>query len=251
MTRNLLLAAVAVLALSAGAAQAAPSSEVAAAVADKARPEADTKRDADRKPAEMLEFAGVKAGETVADFLPGGGYFTRIFSKAVGPTGVVYAVINAPPPNPAPDAKPNPILAVAADPAYGNIKVVQASFQTLALPTQADVIWTAQNYHDLHLARFNLDVAAVNKAVYAALKPGGVYVVLDHAAVAGAPLDTADKLHRIDPAIVKSELAAAGFVYEGESTLLRNTTDDHTKGVFDPTLRGHTDQFIYKFRKPK
>lgn len=249
MTRNLMLAAVAVLALSSGMAQAAPSKEVVAAVADAGRPEADTKRDADRKPAEMLEFAGVKAGQTVADFLPGGGYFTRIFAKAVGPQGVVYAVINAPPPNPAPDAKPNPILAVAAD--YPNIKVVQASFQTLALPTQADVIWTAQNYHDLHLARFNLDVAAVNKAVYAALKPGGVYVVLDHAALPGAPLDTADKLHRIDPAIVKAELAAAGFKYEGESTLLRNTTDDHTKGVFDPTLRGHTDQFIYKFRKPK
>lgn len=251
MTRNLLLAAVAVLALSTGVAQAAPSKDVVAAVADRARPEADTKRDADRKPAEMLEFAGVKAGQTVADFLPGGGYFTRIFAKAVGPKGTVYAVINAPPPNPAPDAKPNPMIALAADPAYGNIKVVQGSFQTLAMPTQADVIWTSQNYHDLHLARFNLDVAAVNKAVYAALKPGGVYIVLDHAALPGAPLDTADKLHRIDPALVKSELAAAGFKYEGESTLLRSTTDDHTKGVFDPTLRGHTDQFIYKFRKPK
>ncbi|MBP9756802.1 MAG: class I SAM-dependent methyltransferase [Phenylobacterium sp.] len=249
MTRKLMLAAVAVLALSSGMAQAAPSKAVVAAVADAGRPEADTKRDADRKPAEMLEFAGVKPGQTVADFLPGGGYFTRIFAKAVGEKGVVYAVINAPPPNPAPDAKPNPIVAVAA--AYPNINVVQASFQTLALPTQADVIWTAQNYHDLHLARFNLDVAAVNKAVYAALKPGGVYVVLDHAALPGAPLDTADKLHRIDPAIVKAELAAAGFKYEGESTLLRNTTDNHTKGVFDPTLRGHTDQFIYKFRKPK
>ncbi|MES2341896.1 MAG: methyltransferase [Pseudomonadota bacterium] len=251
MTRNLMLAAVAVLALSTGVAQAAPSPAVVAAVADASRPEADTKRDADRKPAEMLEFAGIKPGQTVADFLPGGGYFTRIFAKTVGPKGVVYAVINPPPANPPADAKPNPILAVAADPAYGNIKVVQASFESLALPTQADVIWTSQNYHDLHLARFNLDVAKVNKAVFAALKPGGVYVVLDHAAVAGAPLDTADKLHRIDPAIVKSELAAAGFVYEGESTILRNTTDDHTKMVFDPTLRGHTDQFIYKFRKPK
>lgn len=250
MTRNLMLAAAAALALSGGLAQAAPSPAVVAAIADTGRPEADTKRDADRKPAEMLEFAGVKPGQTVADFLPGGGYFTRIFAKAVGPKGTVYAVINAPPANSAPEAKPNPILAVAADPAYGNIKVVQGSFDTLALPTQADVIWTSQNYHDLHLARFNLDVAKVNRAVFAALKPGGVYVVLDHAAVAGAPLDTADKLHRIDPAIVKSELAAAGFVYEGETTVLRNTTDDHTKMVFDPTLRGHTDQFIYKFRKP-
>ena len=123
MTRKLMLAAVAVLALSSGMAQAAPSKAVVAAVADAGRPEADTKRDADRKPAEMLEFAGVKPGQTVADFLPGGGYFTRIFAKAVGEKGVVYAVINAPPPNPAPDAKPNPIVAVAA--AYPNINVVQ------------------------------------------------------------------------------------------------------------------------------
>ena len=246
MRRNLILAAVAALALSGSMVQAKPSLNVAA-ISDPARPEVDTKRDADRMPAEMLKFAGVKPGQTVADFLPGGGYFTRIFAKAVGPKGTVYAVVNAP----APGAKPNPIIAVAAEPTYGNITVVAGSFQTLALPTQADVIWTAQNYHDLHLARFNLDVAAVNKAVFGALKPGGVYVVLDHVAATGAPLDTADKLHRIDPAIVKQELAAAGFVYEGESKVLRNTTDDHTKGVFDPTMRGHTDQFIFKFRKPK
>ena len=250
MRRNLILAAVAVLALSGGTAQAKTSSN-AAAISDPGRPEADTKRDADRRPADMLTFAGVKPGQTVADFLPGGGYFTRIFAKAVGPQGKVYAVINAPPATPAPGAKPNPIIAVAAEPTYGNITVVAGSFQTLALPTQADVIWTAQNYHDLHLAQFNLDVAAVNKAVFAALKPGGVYIVLDHVAATGAPLDTADKLHRIDPAIVKQELAAAGFVYEGESKVLRNTTDDHTKGVFDPALRGHTDQFIYRFRRPK
>jgi predicted methyltransferase len=248
MRRTLLLAAVAALAFSTVGAQAAPSAAVTAAIADKARPEADTKRDADRKPAEMLEFAGIKPGQTVADFLPGGGYFTRIFAKAVGPKGTVYAVINTPAPT---ATKPNPILAVAADAAYGNIKVVEGSFQTLALPTPADVIWTSQNYHDLHLARFNLDVAAVNKAVFAALKPGGFYVVLDHAALPGAPLDTADKLHRIDPAIVKSELEAAGFKFVGESKLLRNTTDDHTKPVFDEAVRGHTDQFIFKFQKPK
>src|SRR6476660_8495223 len=123
MTRNLLQAAVAVLALSTGAAQAAPSKEVVAAVADKGRPEADTKRDADRKPADMLEFAGIKPGQTVADFLPGGGYFTRIFAKAVQPKGKVFAIVNPPPPN---ATQPPPILAIAADPQYGNITVVSS-----------------------------------------------------------------------------------------------------------------------------
>jgi predicted methyltransferase len=129
--------------------------------------------------------------------------------------------------------------------------VVVASFETLALPTPADVIWTAQNYHDLHLTRFNLDVAKVNKAVFAALKPGGYYIVLDHAAPAGTPINSANTVHRIDPAIVRSELEAAGFVFVAESKLLRTDKDDYTKNVFDPALRGHTDQFIYKFRKPR
>lgn len=244
----LVLAAVSALALLSGTAEAKPSKAIVAAVADAARPAADTKRDADRKPAEMLEFAGIKPGQTVADFLPGGGYFTRIFSKAVGPKGQVYAVINTPAPT---ATTPPPIMAVVADPAYANSKVVVGSFETLTLPTPADVIWTAQNYHDLHLTRFNLDVAKVNKAVFAALKPGGYYIVLDHAAPAGTPIDSANTVHRIDPAIVRKELEAAGFVFVAESKILRSDKDDYSKNVFDPALRGHTDQFIYKFRKPR
>ncbi|WP_374472674.1 class I SAM-dependent methyltransferase [Phenylobacterium sp.] len=249
MTTKLLLAAAAALALSAGVAEAKPGRHITAAVADKARPEADTRRDADRKPAEMLEFAGVKAGQKVADFIPGGGYFTRIFAKAVGPKGTVYAITNTPPAN---AATPPPILAIAADPAYGNIKLVQTGIGSFTLPEPVDVFWTSQNYHDLYLTRFNLDVPAVDKAIFNAVKPGGVLVVLDHAASAGAPVaETANTLHRIDPAAVRRNLEAAGFRYEGESRALANTADDHTKGVFDPALRGHTDQFIYKFRKPK
>lgn len=244
----LILAAASALALLSGTAEAKPSKAIAAAVADAGRPAADTKRDADRKPAEMLEFAGIKPGQTVADFLPGGGYFTRIFSKAVGPKGQVYAVINTPAPT---ATTPPAILAVAADPNYANLKVVVGSFETLTLPTPADVIWTSQNYHDLHLTRFNLDVAKVNKAVFAALKPGGYYIVLDHAAPAGTPIDSANTVHRIDPAIVRKELEAAGFVFVAESKILRSDKDDYTKNVFDPALRGHTDQFIYKFRKPR
>lgn len=252
MPRRLILAALACAALIAPAALAAPAGDIAAAVADTSRPEGDVKRDADRKPAELLSFAGVKAGQTIVDLIPGGGYFTRLFSKAAGPKGTVYAV--SPPPQPPAEgkpAKPDAIAALTADPGYANVKAVTLGPSGFVLPTQADVLWTSQNYHDLHLARLKLDVPATNKAIFAALKPGGLYIVLDHAAAAGAPLEVADTLHRIDPAIVRKEVEAAGFKYEGESAILRNPADDHSKIVFDPAVRGHTDQFVYKFRKPK
>lgn len=253
MKTKLMLAGALAAVLSAGAmaAYAAAPAYVTAAIADKSRPEADVKRDADRKPAEMLEFAGVKPGMTVVDFIPGGGYFTRIFSKAVGPKGVVYAVY--PPPRPSTDpAKPTPTPAaetIAADPAYANVKAVKTAPTSFSVPQKADVIWTSQNYHDLHNVP-NLDMAGFNKAVYDALKPGGVFIVLDHVGASGDPAIT-HTVHRIDPAVVKQEVTAAGFKFEGESTVLHNAADDHTKAVFDPSLRGHTDQFIYKFRKPK
>jgi predicted methyltransferase len=248
MRSNLLLVAAAAMALSSGLAQAAPSAAIVAAVADKGRPEADTKRDADRKPAEMLEFAGVKPGSKVADFIPGGGYFTRIFAKAVGPKGKVFAVTNPPPAN---ATTPPAIFGIAADPQYGNITVVQTGIANFAVPDQVDVFWTAQNYHDLFARARNIDVSKVDKLIFDAIKPGGVFIVLDHAAAPGTPIDPDDKLHRIDPAHVKAQLISSGFRFEGESTVLRNPNDDHTKGVFDPAIRGKTDQFIYKFRKPK
>lgn len=141
--------------------------------------------------------------------------------------------------------------AIAAAEGYGNVSVVVADFQTLTLPEKADLVWTSQNYHDLHLSRLNVDVAKVNKAVFDALKPGGLYVVVDHAAAAGSPVTIADTLHRIDPAIVRKEVEAAGFTFIGEGTTLHDPADDHTKGVFDPAIRGKTDQFMLKFRKPK
>jgi predicted methyltransferase len=198
----------------------------------------------------MLEFAGVKAGDKVADFIPGGGYFTRIFAKAVGPKGKVFAVSNPPAPN---ATTPPAIQGIAADPQYGNITLVPIpTGGAFKLPEQVDVFWTSQNYHDLYLTRLNLDVPAVTKTIYDSVKPGGVFIVLDHVASAGADVvPTANTLHRIDPASVKKTVEAAGFKFESESKLLANPSDDHTKGVFDPALRGHTDQFIYKFRKPK
>lgn len=250
MKSKLILACAVALALTAGGVYAKPAAYIAAAIADKGRPEADTKRDADRKPAEMLAFAGVKPGMVVVDFLPGGGYFTRIFAKAVGPKGTVFAVY-PPPRAPADPAKPPPPPAaetIAADSAYGNVKAVKTTPASFNVPEKADVVWTSQNYHDLHNVK-GLDLAAFNKSIYDELKPGGVFVVLDHAAAAGA--DVTSTLHRIDPAVVRKEVEAAGFKFEGESKVLANAADDHSKNVRDPSIQGHTDQFVYKFRKPK
>ncbi|HEX2818505.1 MAG TPA: methyltransferase [Phenylobacterium sp.] len=251
MKSKLFLAAALAVIVTAGGAYAKPDANQMAAVADKARPEADSKRDADRKPAEMLEFAGVKQGQTVVDLIPGGGYFTRIFSKAVGAKGTVYAVGG--PPRPADPSKPAPPPpaqdTIAADANYSNVKSIHAPLAGgLSIPTKADLVWTAQNYHDVKNVA-GIDMLAFDKAIFDSLKPGGVFVVLDHAAAPGAMVT--NTLHRIDPAVVKKEVEAAGFKFEGESKVLASAADDHTKAVFDPSLRGHTDQFIYKFRKPK
>jgi predicted methyltransferase len=250
MNSKLFLTAAMSVAVIAGVAYAKPDANQMAAVADAGRPAADKARDEERKPAEMLEFAGIKRGQTVVDLIPGGGYFTRIFSKAVGPKGTVYAVGGPPRPSRDP-SKPAPPPAqdtIAADPDYSNVKSIHVPLSAFAIPTKADVIWTAQNYHDVKNVP-DIDMLAFDKSIYDALKPGGVFVVLDHAAAPGAMVT--NTLHRIDPAVVKKEVEAAGFKFEGESKALANPADDHTKRVFDPAIRGHTDQFIYKFRKPK
>jgi predicted methyltransferase len=217
-----------------------------AAVGDTHRPAADTARDAARKPAEMLAFAGVKPGMKVMDLIPGGGYFTRLFAAAVGPKGHVYAY------QPTEfdgflKGKEPAVNAVAKD--YPNVTVVRASVNALTVPDKLDVIWTSQNYHDLKNGS-GADTAQVNKAAFAALKHGGVYIVLDHAAAPGSGARDTNTLHRIDPATVKAEVTAAGFIFVGESSVLGNSADDHTKAVFDPAIRGHTDQFVLKFKKP-
>jgi predicted methyltransferase len=224
---------------------------LASAIADPSRPQADVARDADRKPAETLEFTGLKPGEQVAELLPGGGYFTRIMSKAVGGDGHIYALV----PGPNPGDPPNTpdfaarVKAIAADPSYANVSVVVEPFGQLRTPVPVDLVWTSQNYHDLHNLP-GLDLAVFNQMVFEALKPGGIYLILDHATAPGAGASQTSTLHRIDPETVKREVLAAGFVFVGESNLLRQPNDPHTAKVFDPAIRGRTDQFILKFKKP-
>jgi predicted methyltransferase len=224
----------------------AVAADYSAALGDSHRPAADTARDAARKPADMLEFIGLKPGMKVMDLIPGSGYFTRLFAAAVGPKGHVYAY------QPTEfdgflKGKEPAVNAVAKE--YPNVTVVRASVNALTVPDKLNVIWTSQNYHDLKNGG-GADTAAVNKAAFAALKHGGLYIVLDHAAAPGSGARDTNTLHRIDPAIVKAEVMAAGFVYIGDSTVLANPADDHTKAVFDPAIRGHTDQFVLKFKKP-
>jgi predicted methyltransferase len=224
---------------------------ISAACADTARPEADTKRDADRHPALTLAFAGVKPGDQVVELVPGSGYFTRLLSGIVGPKGKVYAV---PPPrrpqaaadSPDPAA---PVQAIAANPHYGNVTVSVQPFAQLALPQAVDLVWTSQNYHDFHNLP-DVQVLDIDRAVFKALKPGGVYIVSDHAAEAGSGFRDTSTLHRIDREAVKKEVISAGFKFEASSDILGNTGDPHTAKIFDPAMRGHTDQFILKFRKP-
>jgi predicted methyltransferase len=231
-------------------AQATPA--ISAAVADAGRPDADKQRDANRKPAETVAFSGMKAGDKVVDLLPGGGYFTRIFSKTVGPNGKVYAVLSQEILEKRPTAADG-VKAIAADAAYGgNVTVMPLTLTALKTPEPVDIVWTSLNYHDLKNASFGpTDTGAMNKAVFAALKPGGTYIVIDHVAAAGSGTRDTETLHRIDPAVVKAEVQAAGFTFEGQSDLLKHAEDDHTIRVVEGSIRGKTDQFIYKFRKPK
>jgi len=231
-----------------GSALAADSGKVPAyiqsAVDDPARPEADRERDANRKPAQVLAFAGIKPGQKVGELLPGGGYYTRLLCRVVGDSGQVYAIglkmtrtFNRPPPPT--DGHP-----------CTNVTASTLSADSLMLPSDLDVVWTSENYHDLHNDLFGKpDMKAFNTAVFNALKPGGEYIIEDHMAEAGSGARDTDTLHRIDPALVKQEVTSAGFKYVGESHVLHNAEDKHTDKVF--ALKGKSDKFLLKFRKPR
>jgi predicted methyltransferase len=195
---------------------------------------------------EVVAFIGLKKGDKVADVV--GGRLTASLAEAVGPTGKVYAVETAEVVKVHPQvldmmnslATKMPNVVVSSDPV------------ATALPAGLDAVFIRQNYHDLYDKFMGpADVPAFNKAVFAALKPGGVYVVLDHAAAASSGIGATETLHRIDAARVKADVLAAGFKLDAESAILANKSDDHTKNVFDPSVKGHTDQFLYRFKKPK
>lgn len=236
------------LAATAATAQTPPPS-VATALADTTRPAADRARDATRKPAEFLAFAGVKPGDKVADYIMGGGYWTRLLSGVVGPQGKVYAY------------QPAEFIGYRA--AYGteqdaavagraNVVPLRDGLARQAFPEPLDAIVTVQNWHDLHLKMAPAGTGAyIASRLFAALKPGGVLVVADNASAAGQGFTVADSLHRAEGAAVRKEIESAGFVFEGESPLWASTADDKTKLVFDPAVRGKVDQFAYRFRKPK
>lgn len=217
---------------------------VAKAVADPARAK-DAQDDARRKGAALVAFSGVKPGDKVLELVPGGGYFTRLFSKVVGDKGHVYAAIPAPMEKYSEETRELPK-------SLANVSLLQQAADALSAPEPVDVAFTSQNYHDYPNKFMGpTDPAILNKAVFAALRPGGTYIVIDHVAAKGSGLRDTDTLHRIDPALVRQQVEAAGFEYVGELRVLRNPKDDHTLTVFDKSIRGHTDQFVYKFRKPK
>ncbi|MCJ2178546.1 class I SAM-dependent methyltransferase [Novosphingobium album (ex Hu et al. 2023)] len=219
-----------------------PVPVIAAAVADSARPAEDVARDAQRKPAELMTFAGVHEGARIAELAPGGGYYTRLLSLAVGAEGHVFADSSRPVPA---------VEAWATEHPQVSISILKAGDDLASEPV--DIVWTTENYHDFKNAKIGeSDAAALyNQAAFRALKPGGVYLINDHAAAADAPADVTSTLHRIAEATVIREVEAAGFQLAGKSPVLANPEDDHTLKVFDPAIRGKTDQFVLKFVKPE
>jgi predicted methyltransferase len=220
------------------------------ALADPARA-ADAAADARRHPGALVAFAEVKPGETVVDLIPGSGYWTRIFSQVVGPKGHVYAIW----PDEYAKADADNVARtqeLAKDPHYANVTLLTQPAAQFRLPVKVDVVWTADNYHD-YPDKFmgKVDPRSLDQAVFAALKPGGRFVVVDHVAEADSGMRDTDTLHRIDPQIVKAQVTDAGFALEAQSSVLRNTADDHKRAVFDAAIRGHTDQFAFRFRKPR
>jgi predicted methyltransferase len=217
-------------------------------VADSTRPATDRERDAVRKPAELLEFARIAPGEQVGDYVMGGGYVTRLLAAAVGPAGRVFAF------------QPAEFIAfkkqygddqAAVDAAYANVDAVAGPFAAPAFPVPLDTIITVQNFHDLYLKPFPAGTGdKASAALFAALKPGGTLIVVDHQAADGSGTTLSDSLHRIDKAAVVGALTKAGFTLDAESDLYSRADDPRTANVFDAAIRGKTDQFALRFRKP-
>jgi predicted methyltransferase len=202
---------------------------------------------------EMIRFARAEIGSTVIDVWPGGGDWTRLFSDVVGPSGRVYGFV----PAEIAHFKSDPVgrmRVLAREPGRGNVEVVSANLMALPESSRpADVVWLHLFYHDLHtglLQTRGATPAGFNQAVHERLKPGGFYVIVDHVAAAGTGTSHAESLHRIEPAAVREEVTKAGFRLDAESTVLANDRDPHSIKVFDPSIKGETDRFAYRFVKP-
>ena len=231
--------------------QALSAADVAAAVAAPGRPADAVALDAGRMPAEVLAFEGLKRGDHALDLFTGGGYYGEIMARAVGPRGAVTAW------NPTPFVGDEDRQALAAAHQRSpNFTAIDSAPDAIALPANSfDFAMIHLNYHDTYFtserAHFRMEPAPFLAAVFQALKPGGTIAVVDHVANPGGDTHAVvQALHRIDPATIRADFERAGFVFDGESNILRNPADDHTKGVFDPAIRGHTDRVVYRFRKP-
>jgi predicted methyltransferase len=247
--RAVLAATTLMLAACSSAPTAARQVSVAEAMADPRRPAEDIALDEQRQGAAILALAEIQPGWKVADIMQGAGYFTRLFIAKVGQTGTVYAWS----PDEFMQAKPvlyGDSLDILQKAYPDDIITMRSAFNDLAFPEPLDMIFTSQNYHDLYLKKFPADLAArMNRKVYDALKPGGIYVVVDHVANPET-VDAPNTVHRMDPVLIRREIEAAGFRFDGESAALRKAADDHKLMVMNPAIRGKTDQIIYRFRKP-
>jgi len=216
---------------------------VVRAVASPMRSKAEREADASRLPAQTIAFAGVAPGMVVAEFIPFYGYFTRLLSDIVGPKGRIYGIENTNWSNTAFDKK---LMGQRR-----NVFLQRKKWGEFELPEKIDLFWITQNYHDLHVAEYgHVDMAAFNRRVFDALKPGGIYFIVDQAANPGTTEDQISALHRIEKAQVISEVTAAGFALVGESDALHHASDDRTRSIFDAIVRGQTDEFMLRFRKP-
>lgn len=249
MRRTVFTALAFALPFAALAADSAAPAYVAAALNAPDR-KADAADDTHRQIAAIMVFSGAKPGQKVLELIPAGGYWTKVFSGIAGPQGHVYTIW--------PDGYQQYVEEEYADwqkrvttPQYANVSLLREADADLKVPEQLDLVFTNQNYHDYHDKFMGpVDMAAFDKKVYAALKPGGVFVVIDNVATAGSGFSATDTVHRIDPEAVKKEVESAGFLFDGESDVLKNPADTHLLLSYKPPMTGHNDQFIFRFRKP-
>jgi predicted methyltransferase len=223
------------------------SSLISRAIADPARPADYKAADALRLPAETLAFSGVRSGMVIGEFYPGGGYFTRMLSDVVGRSGHVYAIENA-----GWKGAVEADRALLAEKRWRNVSIAFEPFGTVAFPRPLDLAWVTQNYHDLKIAQYGkVDTVAFDRQVYNALKPGGIFFILDHQGPPSLTDEQIAKLHRINRDVVVREVSSVGFKLVGEGNFLRRAADDQTLSIFDKAIQGHTDQYALKFVKPR